>query len=69
MASCPECRSRLVYDRETKTYVCEGCGGTYTQQDLLMEREKALAKKFDEDRKRRARSEYLEWWLSSKETR
>ena len=69
MASCPECGSRLVYDRESRSYVCERCGGTYTQQDLLMEREKLLAKKFDEEKRKRSRSEYLEWWLSAKQTR
>ncbi|MEM1945260.1 MAG: TFIIB-type zinc ribbon-containing protein [Nitrososphaerota archaeon] len=69
MAFCPECGSRLVYDRESRSYVCERCGGTYTQQDLLIEREKNLAKKFVDERKRRDRTEYLEWWLSAKESR
>uniref|UniRef100_A0A7C5U5L0 TFIIB-type zinc ribbon-containing protein n=1 Tax=Caldiarchaeum subterraneum TaxID=311458 RepID=A0A7C5U5L0_CALS0 len=66
MALCFECGASLVYDRETRTYTCTGCGGTYTSQDLLIDREKRFNSKFKEDRKRKKREEYLEWWLSSK---
>lgn len=66
MPYCLECGNRLVYDRETRTYVCSACGFTYTSQDLLVEREKRFNSKFEEDRKKRRREEYLEWWLSSK---
>lgn len=66
MPVCTECGNKLVYDRETRTYVCAGCGYTYTTQDLLVEREKRFNSKFEDERKRRKREEYLQWWLSSK---
>ncbi|MCS7109873.1 MAG: hypothetical protein NZ956_00180 [Candidatus Caldarchaeum sp.] len=66
MPVCFECGRKLVYDRETKTYSCEGCGSTYNSQDLLVEREKRFNSKFEGDRKKRRHEEYLEWWLSSK---
>ncbi|MCS7137198.1 MAG: hypothetical protein NZ941_02380 [Candidatus Caldarchaeum sp.] len=66
MPFCFDCGGRLVYDRETKTYSCALCGSTYTSQDLLIEREKRFNSKFENDRKKRRREEYLEWWLSSK---
>ncbi|MCS6785125.1 MAG: hypothetical protein NZ581_08045 [Candidatus Caldarchaeum sp.] len=66
MPVCFECGGKLVYDRETKTYSCEGCGSTYNSQDLLVEREKRFNRKFEEEKKKRRHQEYLEWWLSSK---
>ncbi|MCS7133285.1 MAG: hypothetical protein RMI43_00650 [Candidatus Caldarchaeum sp.] len=66
MPVCFECGGKLVYDRETKTYSCEGCGSTYNSQDLLVEREKRFNRKFENDNKKRRHQEYLEWWLSSK---
>jgi len=67
---CPECGvNSLIYDREVRQYVCERCGSTYTAQELLVEREKRFAKKFEENKKRRDRAEYLEWWLSAKGSR
>ncbi|MEM1947021.1 MAG: hypothetical protein QXF95_08435, partial [Candidatus Caldarchaeum sp.] len=66
MTFCTECGNKLIYDRETRMYVCPGCGFTYTTQDLLLEKEKRFNSKFEEDKKRRKREEYLEWWLSSK---
>ncbi|MDW8083703.1 MAG: hypothetical protein RMI49_00670 [Candidatus Caldarchaeum sp.] len=67
MPFCFDCGGRLVYDRETKTYSCELCGSTYTSQDLLIEREKRFNSKFEIEKKKRRREEYLEWWLSSKQ--
>lgn len=70
MPTCPECGiGVLVYDREARHYVCERCGATFTSQDLLLEREKIMSKKFEENKKRKMHSEYLEWWLSAKESK
>ncbi|MEM2095098.1 MAG: hypothetical protein QXX19_05605 [Candidatus Caldarchaeum sp.] len=66
MPYCFECGGRLVFDRDTKTYVCEACGGTYTSQELLVEREKRFNSKFESDKRKKKHQEYLEWWLSSK---
>ncbi|HIQ30507.1 MAG TPA: hypothetical protein EYH45_08125 [Candidatus Caldiarchaeum subterraneum] len=64
---CPECGvNSLFYDREVRQYVCSRCGSTYTAQELLVEREKRMARRFEESRKRRYHREYLEWWLSAK---
>lgn len=66
MPFCFECGGKLLYDRETRTYSCSGCGATYTSQDLLIERERRFNNKFEADRKKRRHEEYLEWLLSSK---
>jgi len=64
---CLECGLKLVYDRDARHFVCESCGSTYTSQELVEAKEKALSAKFEDERKRRRRSEYLEWWLSNKQ--
>ncbi len=35
----------------------------------MVEREKILARKFDEEKRKKSKSEYLEWWLSAKQDR
>ncbi len=69
MPYCLECGSKLIYDRSTRQYVCESCGSTYTSQELLVARERMQASKFENERKKRERNEYLEWWLSAKQSR
>jgi len=64
---CRECGAKLVYDRETKTYTCSGCGLTYTFQDLVVESHRAFEERLRENEKKRRREEYLEWWLSKKQ--
>lgn len=66
MPFCKECGSRLLYDRESKEYVCRSCGLTYTFQDLVAESEKMFENRSRKDYKKRSREEYLEWWLSKK---
>ena len=66
MPYCRECGAKLVYDRETKTYTCSGCGLTYTFQDLVVESHKTFEERRENEKKRR-REEYLEWWLSKKQ--
>jgi len=56
----------MIYDRETRSYVCPGCGLTYTTQDLLIESRKTLGERVEESKRRRKYAEYLEWWTSSK---
>ncbi|MCD6313149.1 MAG: hypothetical protein J7L79_05015 [Thaumarchaeota archaeon] len=56
----------MIYDRDTRSYVCPGCGLTYTTQDLVIESKRSLDEKFREDKRRKKYAEYLEWWTSSK---
>lgn len=63
---CPECGGVMVYDRETRQYVCNSCGVSYTIQELLIAREKQISLKEMEEKKRKQKEEYLQWWLSKK---
>ncbi len=56
----------MIYDRDTRSYVCPGCGLTYTTQDLVIESKRSLDERFRENKRRKKYSEYLEWWTSSK---
>lgn len=48
---CPECGGELMYNRDTKLYVCRGCGRMFTRDELEAEYEKLA-----EERGQRARS-------------
>jgi len=63
---CRECGSKLIYDRESREYVCRVCGLTYTIQELVVYSEKDLEERFKKDEKKKLREEYLQWWLSKK---
>ena len=68
MPYCTECGGRLKFDRKLKQYVCQSCGLTYTDAELLESRQK-LKSADEDDKKERRSQEYLEWWLSSKKKR
>ncbi|MEM1666410.1 MAG: FYDLN acid domain-containing protein [Nitrososphaerota archaeon] len=63
---CPDCGGTMFYDRETRQYVCNSCGVSYTIQELVMIKEKKMSLKEEQERKKRQKEEYLEWWLSKK---
>ncbi len=56
----------MFYDKETKEYVCNSCGASYTIQELTVRKERELALKYEGEKKKRQKEEYLEWWLSKK---
>lgn len=63
---CPECGGVLFYDALARRYVCKSCG-LYATKDELQEIRDRLKKDWGEERRRkRERSEYLDWWLTSK---
>jgi hypothetical protein len=55
----------MRYIAATRHYVCQSCGLSVTQQELIELREK-LRTPVEDDEKERRRKEYLKWWLSSK---
>ncbi|MEM2910460.1 MAG: FYDLN acid domain-containing protein [Nitrososphaerota archaeon] len=66
MRFCPDCGGAMFYDKETKEYVCNSCGASYTIQELTVRKERELALKYEGEKKKRQKEEYLEWWLSKK---
>jgi len=54
----------LKFDRKLKQYVCQSCGLTYTDAELLEARWRRLD--VEEDEKKRRSREYLDWWFKSK---
>jgi tRNA(Ile2) C34 agmatinyltransferase TiaS len=65
MPYCPECGGEMRYIAAARHYVCQSCGLSVTQQELIELREK-LRTPVEDDEKERRRKEYLKWWLSSK---
>jgi len=64
---CRECGAKIIYDRNTRSYVCPGCGLIYTPQDLIAGARRGIEAGLEaEEKKRRKYAEYLEWWTSSK---
>ncbi len=63
MPYCPECGGDLKY--ASKNYICQCCGLTVTQQDLVENKEKKQIYD-DDDPKEARRKEYLKWWLNKK---
>ncbi|MCD6263470.1 hypothetical protein DRO56_00855 [Candidatus Bathyarchaeota archaeon] len=64
MPYCIECGGKLKFDRKLKQYVCQSCGLTYTDAELLEARWRRLD--VEEDEKKRRSREYLDWWFKSK---
>jgi tRNA(Ile2) C34 agmatinyltransferase TiaS len=65
MPYCPECGGEMRYIAATRHYVCQSCGLSITQQELIELRDE-LRTPVEDDEKERRRKEYLKWWLSSK---
>jgi len=67
MPYCPECGGKMRYMSAIKQYVCQSCGLSVTQQELMELREKLKSPSIDnEEEKEKRRKEYLKWWLSKK---
>ncbi len=64
---CPECGGEMHYLAGTKRYVCKSCGLSVTHQELIELRQQ-LQPKFESDseERRKAKKEYLKWWLGKK---
>lgn len=65
MPYCTECGGQLKFDWKLKQYVCQSCGLTYTDAELLEARERS-SETDEEDAKRKRSKEYLDWWFKSK---
>ncbi|MEM0123452.1 MAG: TFIIB-type zinc ribbon-containing protein [Conexivisphaerales archaeon] len=59
--ACPDCGQPMMYEPDTKMYVCKRCGlyVTYNQLVKLIDEKKS---KENNDIKK----EYLKWWLGDK---
>ena len=66
---CPECGGALFYDAPVKLFACKSCGLYGDREEFSDIKDKHVVEMDDGKRKRKAQSEYLEWWLSSKETK
>jgi tRNA(Ile2) C34 agmatinyltransferase TiaS len=67
MPYCPECGGEMRYMPAIKQYVCQSCGLSVTQQELMELREKLKSPSMgNEEEKEKRRKEYLKWWLSKK---
>ena len=57
----------MRYIIATKHFVCQSCGLSVTQQELIELREKLKSPvEGGEEEKEKRRKEYLKWWLSKK---
>ena len=57
----------MLYIIATKHYVCQSCGLSVTQQELMELREKMKPSfETEEEEKEKRKKEYLKWWLSKK---
>ncbi|MCS7096076.1 MAG: hypothetical protein N3F10_03720 [Candidatus Bathyarchaeota archaeon] len=66
MPYCPECGGLMLYIASNKQYVCQSCGLSLTQQELVELKEKLKQPYEEEDERTKRRKEYLKWWLSKK---
>ena len=68
MSYCPECGGELHYDPPIRRYVCKSCGLSLSYQEL-MELKDRLRPDFEseEDKRKKKRKEYLDWWFSKRE--
>jgi hypothetical protein len=67
MNYCPECGGQMQYISMTRRHVCKSCGLSVTQQELIELRQQ-LRPKFNssDDERKKAKKEYLKWWLGKK---
>jgi len=66
MRPCPECGGTMIYERSVKQYVCTSCGTVMNLQELLEVTERIRAEREKQERSKRWKDDYLNWWLSSK---
>jgi len=69
MPYCPECGGEMGYDSHLRRYICKSCGLSLTIQEIIELRDKQEPNTtLDEDKQRKKRKEYLDWWFSRKES-
>jgi hypothetical protein len=56
---CPECNGELLYEVNTKHFICNKCGLYATREQL-----DDLKDRLRPQKKRSKESEYFEWWMS-----
>jgi len=62
---CPECGGTLFYDSPVRRYICKSCG-LYATKDEIADLRAKIKSESEDKRKKKEKSEYLEWWLSKK---
>lgn len=63
---CPECGGVLFFDPSARSYGCKACGLSVTRDQLSDLKDRLRIEIDPERKKRRERTEYLDWWLSKK---
>ncbi len=56
----------MVYERSVKQYACTSCGTVMNFQELLEATERIRAEREKQEKSKRWKDDYLNWWLSSK---
>ena len=58
----------MRYDSRLRRYICKSCGLSLTSQELMELRDKLRPERYvDEDKRKKKRKEYLDWWFTRKE--
>lgn len=63
---CPECGSKMIYNKDTRTYTCTGCGLVLSREKLEEIRD-SIFSNLEEVHKKDKAKEYLEWWIGELE--
>ncbi|MCS7142306.1 MAG: hypothetical protein NZ920_00715 [Aigarchaeota archaeon] len=66
MPYCLDCGGLMIYDRDSRGYVCQSCGSSMNINEYVERKETLRIEKERMEREKRRKDEYLEWWLSSK---
>ena len=56
----------MIYNKDTRTYTCTGCGLVLSREQLDEIRDNIFSEIREEPKKDKAR-EYLEWWVGELE--
>ena len=68
MPYCPECGGEMRYDPTLKRYICKSCGLSVTYEELMEIRDRIKEiPESDEEKRKKRRKDYLDWWFSKKE--
>lgn len=58
----------MRYDSTLKRYICKSCGLSVTYEELRELRDRIRERpESDEDKRKKRRKEYLDWWFSKKQ--
>ena len=64
---CPEDSAEMVFDYTVKKYVCQKCGLSLTRTEVENQWDEIrYGKEEPEDKKRRERQEYKDWYFKKK---